>query len=34
VPFWLLGALYLMGTVCWLFIEPKKPVFTDAGARD
>jgi MFS family permease len=26
-PFWLLTGLYIMGAVCWAFIEPKKPVF-------
>jgi ACS family glucarate transporter-like MFS transporter len=26
VPFWLLGGLYVMGALCWMFVEPKKPV--------
>ena len=30
VPFYLLAGLFVMGAVCWLFIDPKKPVF---GAR-
>jgi ACS family glucarate transporter-like MFS transporter len=25
-PFWLLAALFVMGAVCWAFVEPKKPV--------
>ena len=27
MPFWLLGALFLVGALCWLFIDPKEPVF-------
>lgn len=27
VPFWLLGALFVMGAVCWVFIDPQRPVF-------
>jgi len=30
VPFYLLAGLYVMGALCWMFIDPKKPVF---GAR-
>jgi hypothetical protein len=30
VPFYLLAGLYVMGALCWAFIDPKKPVF---GAR-
>jgi ACS family glucarate transporter-like MFS transporter len=26
-PFWLLGGLFLVGALCWVFIDPKKPVF-------
>jgi MFS family permease len=35
VPFWLLAGLFVMGAVCWLFIEPDKPVIgsTLAAAR-
>ncbi|MEJ0086458.1 MAG: MFS transporter [Pseudomonadota bacterium] len=32
MPFWLLGALYLLGALCWLFIDPKEPLFA-AEAR-
>jgi MFS family permease len=31
MPFWLLGALFLVGAICWLFIDPKEPVFAPAG---
>jgi uncharacterized membrane protein len=27
VPFYLLAGLYVMGALCWLFIDPRKPVF-------
>ena len=27
VPFYLLAGLFVMGALCWLFIDPKKPVF-------
>ena len=27
MPFWLLGALFLVGALCWLFIDPEQPVF-------
>jgi len=30
VPFYLLAGLFVMGALCWLFIDPRKPVF---GAR-
>jgi MFS family permease len=26
VPFWLLGGLFVMGAVCWAFVEPTRPV--------
>ena len=32
VPFWLLAALFVMGAVCWLFIDPKKPVMQPSPA--
>jgi len=32
MPFWLLGGLFLVGSACWLFIDPRRPVFED-GAR-
>jgi ACS family glucarate transporter-like MFS transporter len=25
-PFWLLTALFVMGAVCWAFVEPEKPI--------
>jgi MFS transporter, ACS family, glucarate transporter len=27
VPFYFLAGLFVMGAVCWIFIDPKKPVF-------
>jgi MFS family permease len=30
VPFYLLAGLFVMGALCWVFIDPKMPVF---GAR-
>jgi MFS family permease len=30
MPFWLLGGLFLVGSLCWLFIDPRRPVFADA----
>ena len=30
VPFWLLAALFVMGAVCWLFIEPKRAIYHHA----
>jgi ACS family glucarate transporter-like MFS transporter len=30
VPFWLLAVLFVMGAVCWLFIEPEKPIYHHA----
>jgi MFS family permease len=27
MPFWLLGGLFLVGSACWLFIDPRRPVF-------
>jgi MFS family permease len=27
VPFYFLAGLFVMGAVCWVFIDPKKPVF-------
>jgi MFS family permease len=30
VPFYLLAGLFVMGALCWMFIDPRKPVF---GAR-
>jgi MFS family permease len=32
VPFYLLAGLYVMGALCWIFIDPKKPVFEAARA--
>jgi cyanate permease len=33
VPFYLLAGLYVMGALCWMFIDPKKPVFEPEAAR-
>lgn len=30
VPFWLLAGLFVMGALCWLFIEPAKPIYHHA----
>jgi MFS transporter, ACS family, glucarate transporter len=30
-PFWLLAALFVMGAVCWMFVEPEKPVMGAAA---
>jgi uncharacterized membrane protein len=27
VPFWLLGVMFVVGAACWLFIDPRQPVF-------
>jgi MFS family permease len=27
MPFWLLAGLFLVGAACWVFIDPRKPVF-------
>jgi ACS family glucarate transporter-like MFS transporter len=32
VPFWLLGGLFVMGAICWAFVEPQKPVIAERGA--
>jgi MFS family permease len=29
MPFWLLGGLFVVGAVCWLFIDPRRPVFAE-----
>jgi ACS family glucarate transporter-like MFS transporter len=33
VPLWLIAALYVMGAICWSFIEPKRSVFGEAPVR-
>jgi ACS family glucarate transporter-like MFS transporter len=33
VPLWLIAALYVMGAICWSFIEPKRSVFGESPAR-
>jgi ACS family glucarate transporter-like MFS transporter len=30
MPFWLLGGLFIVGAVCWSFIDPRQPVFGGA----
>jgi MFS family permease len=32
VPFWLLAALFVMGAICWAFVEPTKPVTASTAA--
>jgi MFS transporter, ACS family, glucarate transporter len=32
VPFWLLAALFVMGAVCWLLVEPKRAIYHHADA--
>jgi MFS transporter, ACS family, glucarate transporter len=32
-PFYFLAALFVMGAVCWLFIDPRKPVFAAAAVE-
>ena len=32
LPFRLLGVLFLVGAACWLYIDPRKPVFAGAQA--
>jgi ACS family glucarate transporter-like MFS transporter len=32
VPFWLLAGLFVMGAICWMFVEPEKPVIRDTLA--
>jgi nitrate/nitrite transporter NarK len=31
-PLYLTGALYLLGAVCWLWVDPTKPVWREEGA--
>jgi hypothetical protein len=30
LPLYLMGAMYLVGAVCWTMIDPRQPVFADA----
>jgi MFS transporter, ACS family, glucarate transporter len=32
VPFWLLAALFVMGAICWAFVEPTRPVTSSTVA--
>jgi MFS transporter, ACS family, glucarate transporter len=27
MPFWLLAGLFLVGAACWIFVDPRQPVF-------
>jgi ACS family glucarate transporter-like MFS transporter len=27
MPFWLLAGLFMVGAICWMFVDPKRPVF-------
>jgi MFS transporter, ACS family, glucarate transporter len=29
VPFWFLAGMFVMGAICWAFVEPRKPVIGD-----
>ena len=29
LPLYLMGALFLVGAVCWTLVDPKRPVFAD-----
>jgi ACS family glucarate transporter-like MFS transporter len=31
VPFWLLAGLFVMGAICWLFVNPNRPVLGDVS---
>ena len=31
VPLYLMGALFLLGAVCWTLIDPRQPVFAEAA---
>ncbi len=31
VPFWLLAGLFVMGAICWAFVEPRKPILATTG---
>jgi nitrate/nitrite transporter NarK len=34
VPFYLLGGLFMVGALCWMFVEPRRALFgTEASAR-
>ena len=30
-PLYFMGVLFLVGAGCWLLIDPKRPVFAEAG---
>ena len=34
LPFQLLGGLFLVGAVCWMFIDPRRPLFGQSGTGD
>jgi MFS transporter, ACS family, glucarate transporter len=33
VPFWILSGLFLVGAVCWLLIDPTRPLFAQERTR-
>jgi MFS family permease len=33
MPFWLLGGMFLVGAVCWLFIDPRRPLVDGRRAQ-
>jgi hypothetical protein len=32
LPLYLLGGMFVVGAICWFFIDPEKPVFAVAPA--
>jgi ACS family glucarate transporter-like MFS transporter len=33
VPFYLLGGLFIVGALCWAFVEPRRALFEAASGR-
>jgi MFS family permease len=33
-PLLIIGILYLLGAVCWLFVDPQKPILARAEGKD
>jgi MFS family permease len=34
VPFWLQGGLFIIGAICWMLIDPARPVFPEAASTE